>query len=79
MDQELLEIVAEDTKEAVKNLESWGIKFKFDKIYPWNIQYARAQKRVENLNEEELKEAMRRLGINRLEIAPEEVDRVKKT
>jgi len=39
MDQELLEIVAEGTKEAVNNLESWGIKFKFDKIYPWNLQY----------------------------------------
>lgn len=39
MDQELLEIVAEGTKEAVKNLESWGIKFKFDKIYSWNLQY----------------------------------------
>ena len=39
MDQELLEIVAEGTKEAVDNLESWGIKFKFDKIYPWNLQY----------------------------------------
>ncbi len=39
MDQELLEIVAEGTKEAVNRLESWGIQFKYDKIYPWNLQY----------------------------------------
>jgi len=39
MDQELLEIVAEGTKEAVENLESWGVQFKFDRIYPWNLQY----------------------------------------
>jgi succinate dehydrogenase/fumarate reductase flavoprotein subunit len=39
MDQELLEIVAEGTMEAVNNLESWGIQFKYDEIYPWNLQY----------------------------------------
>jgi adenylylsulfate reductase subunit A len=39
MDQELLEIIAEGTKEAVENLERWGVKFKYDKIYPWNLQY----------------------------------------
>ena len=39
MDQALLEIVAEGTKEAVDNLESWGVQFKYDKIYPWNLQY----------------------------------------
>jgi adenylylsulfate reductase subunit A len=39
MDQELLEIVAEGTKEAVNRLERWGIQFKYDKIYPWNLQY----------------------------------------
>ena len=39
MDQELLEIVAEGTKEAVNNLESWGVQFKYNKIYPWNLQY----------------------------------------
>jgi succinate dehydrogenase/fumarate reductase flavoprotein subunit len=39
MDQELLEIVAAGTKEVVNNLESWGIQFKYDKIYPWNLQY----------------------------------------
>ncbi len=38
MDQELLEIVAEGTKEAVNRLESWGIQFKYDKIYPWNLR-----------------------------------------
>jgi succinate dehydrogenase/fumarate reductase flavoprotein subunit len=39
MDQELLEIVAEGTKEAVNNLESWGVQFKYEEIYPWNLQY----------------------------------------
>ena len=39
MDQELLEMVAEGTMEAVNNLESWGIQFKYDEIYPWNLQY----------------------------------------
>ena len=39
MDQGLLEIIAEGTKEAVDNLESWGVQFKYDKIYPWNLQY----------------------------------------
>jgi succinate dehydrogenase/fumarate reductase flavoprotein subunit len=39
MDQELLEIVAEGTKAAVERLESWGVQFKYDKIYPWNLQY----------------------------------------
>jgi adenylylsulfate reductase subunit A len=39
MDQELLEIVAAGTKEAVDRLESWGIQFRYDKIYPWNLQY----------------------------------------
>jgi succinate dehydrogenase/fumarate reductase flavoprotein subunit len=39
MDQELLEIIAAGTKEAVDNLESWGLQFKYDKIYPWNLQY----------------------------------------
>jgi succinate dehydrogenase/fumarate reductase flavoprotein subunit len=39
MDQQLLEIVAEGTMEAVNNLEKWGIQFKYDKIYPWNLQY----------------------------------------
>jgi len=39
MDQELLEIIAAGTKEAVDNLESWGIQFKYDTIYPWNLQY----------------------------------------
>jgi succinate dehydrogenase/fumarate reductase flavoprotein subunit len=39
MDQELLEIVAEGTKAAVDRLESWGVQFKYDKIYPWNLQY----------------------------------------
>ena len=39
MDQELLEIVAEGTKEAVDRLESWGVQFRYDKIYPWNLQY----------------------------------------
>jgi succinate dehydrogenase/fumarate reductase flavoprotein subunit len=39
MDQELLEIVAKGTKEAVDNLESWGVQFRYDEIYPWNLQY----------------------------------------
>jgi succinate dehydrogenase/fumarate reductase flavoprotein subunit len=39
MDQELLEVVAEGTKESVNRLESWGINFRYDKIYPWNLQY----------------------------------------
>lgn len=39
MDQELLEIVAKGTKAAVDRLESWGVQFKYDKIYPWNLQY----------------------------------------
>ncbi|MBE0633715.1 FAD-binding protein [Candidatus Bathyarchaeota archaeon] len=39
MDQDLLEIVAEGTKAAVDRLESWGVQFKYDKIYPWNLQY----------------------------------------
>ena len=39
MDQGLLEIVAEGTKEAVDNLESWGVKFRYNEIYPWNLQY----------------------------------------
>jgi adenylylsulfate reductase subunit A len=39
MDQELLEIIAAGTKEAVNNLESWGVQFKYEKIYPWNLQY----------------------------------------
>jgi succinate dehydrogenase/fumarate reductase flavoprotein subunit len=39
MDQELLEIVTEGTMEAVNNLGSWGIQFKYDKIFPWNLQY----------------------------------------
>lgn len=39
MDQELLEIIAAGTKEAVDNLESWGIQFKYENIYPWNLQY----------------------------------------
>jgi succinate dehydrogenase/fumarate reductase flavoprotein subunit len=39
MDQELLEIVAAGTKEAVDNLESWGVQFRYDEIYPWNLQY----------------------------------------
>jgi succinate dehydrogenase/fumarate reductase flavoprotein subunit len=39
MDQELLEIVAAGTKAAVDRLESWGVQFRYDKIYPWNLQY----------------------------------------
>ena len=39
MDQHLLEVVAEGTKAAVDRLESWGVQFKYDKIYPWNLQY----------------------------------------
>ena len=39
MDQELLEIIAAGTKEAVNRLERWGVPFKYDKIYPWNLQY----------------------------------------
>lgn len=39
MDQELLEIIAAGTKEAVDRLESWGVRFRYDKIYPWNLQY----------------------------------------
>jgi succinate dehydrogenase/fumarate reductase flavoprotein subunit len=39
MDQELLEVVAEGTKAAVDRLESWGVQFKYDAIYPWNLQY----------------------------------------
>ena len=39
MDQHLLEIVAEGTKAAVDRLESWGVQFKYDKVYPWNLQY----------------------------------------
>jgi adenylylsulfate reductase subunit A len=39
MDQELLEIVAAGTKEAVDRLERWGIQFRYDEIYPWNLQY----------------------------------------
>ncbi len=39
MDQELLEIVAKGTKAAVERLESWGVQFKYDMIYPWNLQY----------------------------------------
>ncbi|MBM3292369.1 FAD-binding protein, partial [Candidatus Bathyarchaeota archaeon] len=39
IDQELCEIVAKGSMDAVKKLESWGIQFKYDKIYPWNLQY----------------------------------------
>ena len=39
IDQELLEIVAAGTKEAVDRLESWGVQFRYDEIYPWNLQY----------------------------------------
>ena len=39
MDQELLEVVAEGTKAAVERLESWGVQFKYEVIYPWNLQY----------------------------------------
>jgi succinate dehydrogenase/fumarate reductase flavoprotein subunit len=39
MDQVLTEIVAEGTKAAVDRLESWGVQFRFDKIYPWNLDY----------------------------------------
>jgi adenylylsulfate reductase subunit A len=39
MDQDLLEIVAKGTKEAVDRLESWGVQFHYDKVYPWNLQY----------------------------------------
>lgn len=39
IDQELCEIVAAGTMDAVNNLESWGVQFKYDKIYPWNLQY----------------------------------------
>jgi len=39
MDQGLLEIVAAGTKEAVDRLESWGVQFRYEKIYPWNLQY----------------------------------------
>ena len=39
MDQNLLEVVAAGTKAAVDRLESWGVQFKYDKIYPWNLQY----------------------------------------
>ena len=39
IDQELCEIVAEGTMEAVNNLENWGVQFKYDKIYPWNLRY----------------------------------------
>ncbi len=39
MDQELLEVVAAGTKAAVERLESWGVQFKYDEIYPWNLQY----------------------------------------
>ncbi|MCK5671073.1 hypothetical protein KAI10_06800 [Candidatus Bathyarchaeota archaeon] len=39
MDQALLEIVATGTKAAVDRLESWGVQFKYDKVYLWNIQY----------------------------------------
>ena len=39
MDQELLEIIAAGTKEAVERLESWGVQFRYDEIYPWNLQY----------------------------------------
>ncbi|MFH2111861.1 MAG: FAD-dependent oxidoreductase [Candidatus Bathyarchaeota archaeon] len=39
MDQELLEIVAKGTKEAVDRLEGWGVQFRYDKVYPWNLRY----------------------------------------
>ena len=39
MDQHLLEVVAAGTKAAVDRLESWGVQFKYDKIYSWNLQY----------------------------------------
>ena len=39
MDQELLEIIAKGTKNVVDLLESWGVQFKYEKIYPWNLQY----------------------------------------
>ncbi|MBN1682091.1 FAD-dependent oxidoreductase [Candidatus Bathyarchaeota archaeon] len=39
IDQELCEIVAAGTMEAVNNLESWGVQFKYDEIFPWNLQY----------------------------------------
>jgi succinate dehydrogenase/fumarate reductase flavoprotein subunit len=39
MDQGLLEIIAAGTKEAVDRLESWGVQFRYDEIYPWNLQY----------------------------------------
>ena len=40
MDQELTEIVAAGTKAAVDRLESWGVQFRYDKIYPWNLDYS---------------------------------------
>jgi len=39
IDQELCEIVAEGSYKAVLDLESFGVKFRYDEIYPWNLDY----------------------------------------
>ena len=39
IDQELCEIVARESYNIVLNLERFGVKFRYDKIYPWNLNY----------------------------------------
>jgi len=39
IDQQLTEVVASESYARVKDLESIGVNFRFDKIYPWNLQY----------------------------------------
>ena len=39
IDQELCEIVARGSFERVLDLESMGIRFRFDEIHPWNLDY----------------------------------------
>jgi succinate dehydrogenase/fumarate reductase flavoprotein subunit len=39
IDQELCEIVAEGSYEAVQILERLGVQFRYDEIFPWNLDY----------------------------------------
>ena len=39
IDQELCEIVARESYSRVLDLERFGVKFRYDKIYPWNLNY----------------------------------------
>jgi succinate dehydrogenase/fumarate reductase flavoprotein subunit len=39
IDQELTEVVAAESYARVRDLESIGVKFRFDEIHPWNLQY----------------------------------------